>query len=599
MMETHLWLCFLAFSILDGANSGGVMAIAWQGTACADEVLNLGPLALLQPLLQRLDVAGVIDRHLPPDAQLEFSHGQILSLLLAARLSEPTALINVPEWAERSGADLLWNIPADKLNDDRLGRALDAFFEQRHSILAGITHNVLRCAEMPLDRLHFDTTHLIFYGAYECSTPRPPKLLEILRGDGELPPAHITHGYLTDHKMLQVGLTAAIDQLGAIPVLCHALDGNRNGHTAIKEQFDLLNQHLALPDHLLLISDRGTFSAEHAGRLHRHGHHLVCAVPWHDYRALYDTHEATLSWHEASFLSREQQRRRDTASSLPREHYELAVLNHNLTDPTTREAMPCRVIFAYSSADAAECRARRQQNIAKIQAGFEALAAKLQRGHPCTTAASMQRAIARLLGRRDAARYFHWDLIPLTSDEVAALPAPPKGFRRPTHRLHFTFDADAAAGDDRYDGLSALVTTAPITTSADTLFTQYKEQNYLERLHHQWKTPLAIRPVFLKSPRRVEALVCLLHIALQAHQLLERLYRLRVPADAPLAERRRTAESLLRDFRVCGVLVNHSAIGPVAMATRPSARQRQILNRLGLPTVRQTLARSLPPVPTG
>jgi hypothetical protein len=27
--------------------------------------------------------------------------------------------------------------------------------------------------------------------------------------------------------------------------------------------------------------------------------------------------------------------------------------------------------------------------------------------------------------------------------------------------------------------------------------------------HHQWKTPLAVRPVFLKSPRRVEALVYL------------------------------------------------------------------------------------------
>ena len=147
------------------------MAIAWYGAPLADEILNLGPLALLRPLLQQIDVAGVIDRHLPPDPQLEFAHGQVLSLLLAARLAEPTALINVPAWAAKTGADVLWNIPADKLNDDRLGRALDAFFEQRHSILAGITGNVLRCAEMPLDRLHFDTTHLIFYGAYTGSTP--------------------------------------------------------------------------------------------------------------------------------------------------------------------------------------------------------------------------------------------------------------------------------------------------------------------------------------------------------------------------------------------------------------------------------------------
>jgi transposase len=575
------------------------MAIAWQGAALADEILNLGPLALIQPLLQRLDVAGVIDRHLPPDPQLEFAHGSVLSLLLAARLSEPTALINVPAWAEKSGAELLWNIPADKLNDDRLGRALDAFFDQRHSILAGVTDNVLRWAELSLDRLHFDTTHLIFYGAYADSTPRPPTLSETLRGNGELPPAHITHGYLSGHKMLQVGLTAVIDELGAIPVLCHVLDGNRNGHPAIKEQFELWGEHLSVPDHVLLISDRGTFSAEHAGRLRRHGHHVLCAVPWNDYRALYDQHEATLSWHDASFLSCEQQRRRDTDSSLPHEHYELAVLRHTLTDPTNQEEIPCRVIFAYSSADAAECRERRQQNIVKIQTGFTELAAKLQRGHPTTTAASMQRQIARLLGRRDAARYFQWELIPLTIEEQAVLPAPRKGFRRPTHRLIFTFDALAAETDDRYDGLSALVTTAPITTSADRLFTQYKEQNYLERLHHQWKTPLAVRPVFLKSPRRVEALVSLLHIALQTHQLLERLYRQRLPADAPLREQRCTAESLLRDFKVCGVLVNRSDIGPIVRATRPSARQRQILSRLGLPTIAQTLARILPAAPSG
>ena len=53
---------------------------------------------------------------------------------MAARLSKPTALVNVAQWAEKSGAELLWNIPADKLNDDRLGRALDAFFDQRHAI---------------------------------------------------------------------------------------------------------------------------------------------------------------------------------------------------------------------------------------------------------------------------------------------------------------------------------------------------------------------------------------------------------------------------------------------------------------------------------
>src|SRR6185312_12995434 len=96
----------------------------------------------------------------------------------------------------------------------------------------------------------------------------------------------------------------------------------------------------------------------------------------------------------------------------------------------------------------------------------------------------------------------------------------------------------------RYDGLAALLTTAPLQQSGDRLFSQFKEQNYVELSHHQWKSPLAVRPVFLKSPRRVEALVCLMQVALTAYQLLERLYRRSVADGAGAAERRRTSEGL-------------------------------------------------------
>src|SRR6185295_3953841 len=123
---------------------GGVMAPAWHGPTLADHTLDFGPLALIAPLLQRLDIADIIDAHLPPDPQLAFSHGRVLSLLLAARLCQPTALIN---------------IPAESLNDDRLGRALDAFFTQRHSILTAVAAQAIHLADLPLDCLHFDPTH--------------------------------------------------------------------------------------------------------------------------------------------------------------------------------------------------------------------------------------------------------------------------------------------------------------------------------------------------------------------------------------------------------------------------------------------------------
>lgn len=575
------------------------MAFTWCGAARSEEVVNAGPLALLVPLLERLPVAPIIDRHLPPDPQLEFAYGQVLSLLLAARLSRPTALVNIPEWATQTGADLLWDIPVDKLNDDRLGRALDAFFDQRHSILAHVAEQALRLAHLPRECLHFDPTHLHFCGAYDSSQPRPDHLpLPPTTPCADFPPAHLTYGHgAEDVKLVQIGVCAVVDDLGALPVFGHVLDGNSNGHTAIDQSFTLLSHYLPPPPEFLMVSDRGTFSAGHVARLHRHGHAVLCSVPWQDYRALFDQHRPQLRWRRASYLSQEQQRRRSTPSSLPHEYYDLAVVRHQLRDPETQEDIPCRVVFVFSTADQKVCGQTRDQAVAKIRAGLEQIAATVQRGHPGTTPASIERRVAKLLGNKGAAQYFRWELQALTPQEQAALPPPARGCRRPTHRFVFHYDATAADVDAAYDGYSALLTTAPRTTSVDQLFTQFKQQNYVELLHHQWKTPLAVRPVFLKSPQRVEALVCLLQVALTAYQLLERLYRQSVAPEAAPAEQRKTSESLRRQFQSYGLLICRTAIGRVVYATRLSSVQRRILNQLGFATPAQILCRRLRPPP--
>lgn len=559
-------------------------------------VVNLGCLALLRPLLDKLDVAAIIDRHIP--SQAEYSHGTVLSALLAARLDSPTALMNVADWATVHGAEYVWNIPADKLNDDRLARALDAFFEQRHAILADITHQVLQLTALRLDRLHFDTTHLILYGAYDDSQPRPQSSLDRLVADLRKSAAHITRGYLTRYKMLQLGVVSVVDDLGPVPVSSHLFDGNRNGHTGIKEHYQLLRQCLDLPDNLLLVSDRGTCSAEHLGTLRQHDHYALCAGQWQDYCKLYDQHADRLQWQTATYRSREQQRRRDVHSTLPLEEYRLAVVDHRLIHPSTREPFACRVLFIHSSARAKEAQERRVKNIAVIQAGFKAIAAKLQRAHPTTTPESASREIVRLLGKKSAAALFHWQLVPLTEAEIAALPPPAKGYRRQTHRLEYSFDEAAAATDARHDGLYALVTTAPLTWSGDALFTEYKRQTYVEREHHELKTPIAVTPVFLKTPRRVEALISLLFVALQAYMTLERLYRQKVSADAPVDEQRMTAERLLRRFRVCGVCVEHHDYGELVHAGKLTPEQRRILTQVSFPSPREILQRNLPPPPT-
>jgi transposase len=578
------------------------MSLTWSGMVLDRTSCNLGPLAIVLPLLERMDIANIIDRHLPADSQQEFSHGHVLSLLLAARLCQPTALVNVATWAEESGAEFLWDIPADKLNDDRLGRALDALFQQRHSILASVAGHVVSTFKLPHNRLHYDTTHLLFCGVYEGSAAIPDSLpLPPDTPSATFPPAHITHGYLVpDAKMIHVGLCSVVDDLGAVPLVGHTLSGNDNGDTAIAQQCHLLQhdhpQLLAQP--LLLVSDRGTYSAGHCARLFHAGHHVLCSVPWHEFRNLFQENRASLHWFPASFLSVEQQRRRQDQSSLPREYHELAVLRHHVPDPNNGDSIPCRVIFVFSSADQKVCQQKRARAVAKISAGLERIAQRVADGH-CRylDPAQIHERAAKVVGQREVAHYFRWELVPLTAAEQAALPPPPRGCRRASQRFVFYYDEQAALTDARNDGYSALLTTAPLTQSADTLFTHFKQQCYVEQAHHQWKTPLAVRPLFLKSPERVEALVYLLKIGLTAYHLLQRQYRQAVPDHAPQADKRLTTESIFRAFRVCPLVKEHTHLGCVVHPVRLSSRQRHILNRLNFPTPAQLLPRRLPRYP--
>jgi transposase len=566
------------------------MTPAWYGTATTDTTLSLGPLAVLWPLLERLHLRPLLEQHLPTGPQAEFSHAAILQVLVAARLSNPVALVNVAAWAQHSGADLLSQIPAAKLNDDRLGRALDAFFPQRHSILASVALHLSRTCGLSLEQLHYDPTHLLFHGAYDTSQPRP-------QPTAAGAPAHITFGHpATDNKLLQAGLCSLVDRFGPLPLFGHVTDGNHNGHTAIAAQFDLLQQHLR-PQALLLTSDRGTFSVAHVAALHRQGFYALCAAPWKEFRALWREHRQRRCWQPASYYSREQRRRRATNSPLPREHYELAVLRHTLTDPQTHEGIPARLLFVFSSADQKVAAKARQKAIDHIRAGLEQVRRSVAEGRRGSDHAALEKRIAKLLGQRAAAAYFRWELRPLTAAEQAALPPPARGCRRPGHRFVYHYDGAAAAHDAEEDGYAVLVTTAPQGHSGDSLFSRYKNQNQVELVHRHWKKPLAVHPLFLHNPRRVEALVYVLLLALMAYYLLQRQYRQAVPAGAPEADRCTTTATLLGTFRSYALIVRPTAQGRLIQPTPLSPRQRQILQRLDLPSPAQLLFRLLPKPP--
>jgi transposase len=561
----------------------------------------VGTLALIAPLLDRMKVADIINQHLPGDPQAEYDYGTILSVLIAARMFSPRALVNVGQWASETGADLMWNIPAEKLNDDRLGKALDKFFTQRHSILASFALHVSEELGVPLSWLHYDPTHILFQGAYEESEPRgdlPPD--ETIPSDQAMPAAHITKGRRMEDaahggRMVHAGLCTHVDEFGPLPIYGHTVGGNQNGHSAIGEQFGLIQKHLKPPE-LTMISDRGTYSIVHLARMRNEGFDALCSAPWGDFRELYDEHRDRLTWNCASYLSLEQQRRR-TQGSLPQEHYELAVLRHRLTDPETKQDFPVRVIYVFSTADQKVTRQQRARQIEKIHTELEKIQRSVASGNRNTDPASVTRRVERVFGSKRSAKYFSYEMIPLTAKEQAKLPPPGRGRKRPMHRFCFHFDKTLQEQDEQYDGLNALVTTA-MRRSADELFTKFKQQTYAEHANHIFKGPLAVRPVFLKNDHRVEALVFLMMMSLTLYFVLQRTYRETCEQDASAKERRTTTRTIFSEFSVFTLLITHSTVGHIVQPLQPNATQRALFQRLGLSTPAQLLARRLPRPPT-
>ena len=574
----------------------------WYGNQTDVEGAALGALAVIEPMIQKINLAEIINQHLPVDEQAEFDHGTVLSLLTAARLYSPVALSSVADWAEKSGADILWDIPSKKLNDDRLGRSLDAFYTQRHSILATLALHVSATFDIPLNRLHYDPTHILFTGSYTNAVPRKDAEGGETLSDAALEPAHITKGRATDDapkgsRMLHAGICTSIDKLGPVPMFGHTIDGNQNGRTGIRQQLALIHK-LLNPPKFTMISDRGTFSVAHLLRLRDANSHAICSVPWADVKELFHAHRKSLKWKTASFLSIEQQRRRNTDSTLPQEHYELAVVSHPFHDDESGRSIKCRVIFVFSTADRQVVRRQRKKQIDRMTTELQQIEKSVAAGRYNDKLPAVSKRVARAFGKAQADRYFSWGLKKLTAAERKKLPAPARGCRQPTHRFEWSFDESKMADDERDDGYSAIVTTVPMSThSADCIFTMFREQNLVEHANRQFKGPLAVRPVFLQSPQRVEALMFVLMVALMLYFLVQRTYRQNTADDAPQKERRMTAATILKTFLNDTVLIHHHPVGREVSPTRLTTRQRNILNRLEFPTPAQSLSRRLPRPP--
>jgi transposase len=187
------------------------------------ESLDVGAAPLVRHFLQRLDLHGLFQRHLPvlPGRPPALPTATVLNVLLTNLLLARQPLYALPDWAARRVPEFLDLLPgqAALLNDDRLGRALDHLQRaDRASLLTALVRHTVQEFALDLSEFHQDTTTVTFSGDYADQWPvthtdRPPR---------------ITFGYNKDHRpdLKQLLYSSTISDDGAVPLHCKVYDGN-------------------------------------------------------------------------------------------------------------------------------------------------------------------------------------------------------------------------------------------------------------------------------------------------------------------------------------------------------------------------------------
>lgn len=235
----------------------------------------LGGLPIINAVTDRLGLSALLAATLPDgDTRVKVSSASAIRLVVSNLVLGREPLYGLGEWAARYDPALLGLTVEDAgvLNDDRVGRALEALFDaDRASLLTAMVLRAISEFHVDTDQLHNDSTSISVHGAYRDAVGTP-------RG-GQATPV-ITFGHSKDHrpdlKQLVWILTVSAD--GAVPLAYRLADGNTVDDPTHVPTWDGLVGLLGRTD-FLYVADSKLCSRAAMSHLDSRGGRFVTVMP--------------------------------------------------------------------------------------------------------------------------------------------------------------------------------------------------------------------------------------------------------------------------------------------------------------------------------
>jgi hypothetical protein len=503
---------------------------------------EVGPLLLVRYVLEQLDLVQLIERHVPQRGRAELSVGEVVAALVANRLCAPAPLYDIAGWASGAAVQELLGVPGMLLNDDRLGRALEAFAPVAEAVRGAAALAAIDRFGVDAARLHLDLTTVRVAGAYEGS-------------------ALVKKGWGADrHVRRQVRVLQAVNRQG-IPLYVRPHPGDAAELNCIGLALERLAQLLG--PGLLICADSALGHIKNLCAANRA--RLRFIVPLRadtGFAERFLEEVGHQAMHPLGYVSRRDRSR----SPRQRPQYRGALRGFDIIDPETAEHHGFRVVYVWSSEEAQSVREARERALLKAEKSLAMLQRSCARG----------RYIREELDSKLASSVFPsiQELLVISIGSKAG---------RPTIRWHR--NAAALRKLARTDGIYALATNLRGRISATRILRLYKDQYRVELRHRDAKQTLRVRPIFLHNDDRIQALTSVVGLALLVFGLIEMCVRRALGPDQLLdhllPEGRPglpTGRSILAAFQ--GLEMTYTQDGPILDPLTPT--QRRILQLLKL-----------------
>ena len=211
-------------------------------------------------LIDRLGLKAFLDQTIPSGHE-DVSWSLMALVLVLCRLCEPSSELHIVEhfYGQSALADLL-GIPSEKVNQQRVYRALDALLPHKNALEVFLKNRLGELFGLEYDLLLYDVTSTYFEGQA-----------------GRNPLAR--RGYSRDHRpdCKQVCIGLVVSRCG-MPLGYEVFAGNRSDVTTLQEIVETMERRYGPADRIW-VGDRGMVSAENIAFLKRSGRRYIIGTP--------------------------------------------------------------------------------------------------------------------------------------------------------------------------------------------------------------------------------------------------------------------------------------------------------------------------------